>query len=43
MKQFSNTIFNLGYFLILTMTAIALLFLSGQILLSQYLYPFKDC
>ena len=25
MKQFSNTIFNLGYFLILTMTAIALL------------------
>ena len=34
MKQFSNTIFNLGYFLILTMTAIALLFLSGQILLS---------
>ena len=23
MKQFSNTIFNLGYFLILTMTAIA--------------------
>ena len=35
MKQFSNTIFNLGYFLTLTMTAIALLFLSGQSLLSS--------
>ena len=41
MKQFSNTIFNLGYFLILTMTAIALLFLSGQILL-PYTYLLRD-
>ena len=39
MKQFSNTIFNLGYFLILTMTAIALLFLSGQILISHTYIP----
>ena len=41
MKQFSNTIFNLGYFLILTMTAIALLFLSGQILLSHTYIPLR--
>ena len=41
MKQFSNTIFNLGYFLILTMTAIALLFLSGQILLAHTYIPLR--
>ena len=41
MKQFSNTIFNLGYFLILTMTAITLLFLSGQILLSHTYIPLR--
>ena len=41
MKQFSNTIFNLGYFLILTMTAISLLFLSGQILLSHTYIPLR--
>ena len=41
MKQFSNTIFNLGYFLILTMTAIALLLLSGQTLLSHTYIPLR--
>ena len=41
MRQFFNIIFNLGYFLILTMTAIALLFLSGQILLSHTYIPLR--
>ncbi|KXT70403.1 Integral membrane protein [Streptococcus cristatus] len=41
MKQFSNTIFNLGYFLTLTMTAIILLDLSGQILLSHTYIPLR--
>lgn len=41
MRQFLNIIFNLGYFLILTMTAIALLFLSGQILLSHTYIPLR--
>lgn len=39
MKQFLNILFNLGYFLVLTMAAIALLFLSGQILLSHTYIP----
>ena len=39
MKQFSNIIFNLGYFLVLTLTAIALLFLSLQILISHTYIP----
>ena len=39
MKQFTNILFNLGYFLVLTMTAIALLFLSGQILISHTYIP----
>ena len=43
MKQFSNTIFNLGYFLILTMTAIALLFLSGADSAIPYLHTFENC
>ena len=41
MRKFLNIIFNLGYFLILTMTAIALLFLSGQILLSHTYIPLR--
>ena len=41
MKQFSNTIFNLGHFLTLTMTAIALLFMSGQNLLSHTYIPLR--
>ena len=41
MRQFLNIIFNLGYFLILTMTAIVLLFLSGQILLSHTYIPLR--
>lgn len=41
MRQFSNSIFNLGYFLILTMTMLALLFLSGQLLLSHTFIPLE--
>ena len=41
MRQLFNIIFNLGYFLILIMTAIALLFLSGQILLSHTYIPLR--
>ena len=41
MKQFSDIIFNLGQFLILTITAIVLLFLSGQILLSHTYIPLR--